>query len=198
MNVYSLQRLRAVNRGLRAVIDDRVLCLVRSVQAHPSHSKPPNVVADISGEETSNVYEAHESSANWVLLACVADKRDRLKMSGEVNQVFSPTVCDVLGKSFMYFWTATMFGKLSLTTSHPVSFSRLARKIFSRNCHQSEHSHKQNSVPEASYFKERDAWITLTSAKLCRTLPRHMNAERCKRQITDILRTAVYTRFGRI
>ena len=78
MNVYSLQRLRAVNRGLRAVIDDRVLCLVRSVQAHPSHSKPPNVVADISGEETSNVYEAHETSANWLLLACVADKRDRL------------------------------------------------------------------------------------------------------------------------
>lgn len=194
MNVYSLQRLRAVNRGFREVIDARVLALVRSVQEHPFHSKPPDVVAVISDEETNNVYEAHQSSANWVLLGCIADKRDRLKISGEVYSVFSPTVCDVLGKSFMYFWTATMFGKLSLTTSHPVSFSRLARKMFSSNSHQSKPSHKQKALPEAAYYKERDSWITLTAEKLCKTLPRHMNVERCKRQITDILKTAVYTR----
>ena len=191
-DVHGLQRLRAVNRSFRELVDARVVALTQSIQQHASQSTPPNVSLHVSTRDLSSTQQALETAANWVLLACVADKRARRERAPEARNI---SVCDMLGKSFMYAWTASMFGKLSLSASHPTAFRPLAEKMYVRQSRRpiwDAHESDRDKTEQVVFDNNKHAWIRLTTSKLCCALPENADTPACKDKIAALLTRAMF------
>ena len=152
-DVYNLQRLRAVNKGFRETMDARVMAIVQTIQQHESRCTPPDVNVHVSESDIETTEKARVTGADWVLLACVAEKRSRAKKNGP-----PPSIADVYGKTFLHYITATLCGKMSLTATHPQKLRGLTEAMclrYSQNC----------------MVCIRDEWIALMIKKLAQGLP---------------------------
>ena len=166
-DVYNLQRLRAVNKGFRETIDARVMAIMETIQQHESLFTPPDVHMYVSESDMETIEKARITGADWVLLACVAEKRSREKKDGP-----PPSIADVYGKTFLHYWTATLCGKMSLTATHPQKLRLLSERMclrFSRNC----------------LVCIRDEWIALMIKKLAQGLPSDVTTVWMKTMLED-------------
>ena len=126
---------------------------METIQQHESLFTPPDVHMYVSESDMETIEKARITGADWVLLACVAEKRSREKKDGP-----RPHLADVYGKTFLHYITATLCGKMSLTTTHPQKLRALTEAMrlrFSLNC----------------LVCIRDEWIVLMIKKLAQGLP---------------------------
>ena len=172
-NVYDLQRLRAVNRGFRDVVDTRVMKLVETIREHTSQSTPPDVEIDVTEDEVATTEKAAMTGADWILLGCVAEKRWRQQLNTEKYKIFRASTCDMQGKSFMHYWTATICGKYAGGGAYPTGFKMMVNKMLMRdNDSRSIRSSYMKQI-YLTYARVRNAWIEIMMEKLKHDIPAH-------------------------
>ena len=203
-NVHTLQCLRAVNRGFREAVDTRVMKLITTIRTHPSHSTPPDVEVDVTEDQVATTEQAGLTGADWVLLGCVAEKRWRQQFNTEKYTIFRASTCDMQGKSFMHYWTATICGKYAGGGAYPTGFKKMASKMLMRDsvkCPtklQARHAqvtgqtHKSRLTHE-KYARVRDAWIEVMMKKLKHGIPAHCDKEHTMAKQKMLLEHAMYS-----
>ena len=184
--------LRAVNRACLAATDMRVMNIIDTIRRHTSNSAPPNIDIDVTPSELSSVLQAHITAVDWVLLACITEKRSRQADSREIYEIFQPTICDMAGKSFMYWWTSSIFGKLSLSPALPRGFKPLCIKMeFSAT--NTSLLKKENGVSPKERNMNKKSWIFLAATKLCHARPRHLDKKLAFDRISSLMTRALFT-----
>ena len=85
MIVYGLQRLRVVSKGFRETVDARVTGLIDCIRN--GNFKECETEPDMPHDEVATAELALETSAGWVVLSCVAEKRGRQQEKPELYKV---------------------------------------------------------------------------------------------------------------